>query len=1204
MAAAQAYLVLPAHWRPWCDIVFQANLPATLAQYQQWFIANQNNGNLNVGFVQRLQGRLLALEAETGFNPAYLTTYNQGIQALNALVDYYWLRFINHVNNNNLDPKQVGDYTFVARDNGGNYRTFPIDFSPWQYNNNLRDEIVSWMADLEEDYNKYGPWWIEQLSVVCRLPGGNVGGARKRKRKRGGMSIIQNFNCYTYDCLLRAVILGFLKETHPPSARYLAHSETEDESSDRGRIMCDMVSKLYEATGIDRERLCGVEEAKLIASHLTVKSGKTVVIFCFKSPSYEVLWRTSDDFKDDEERTIFIDVLLGNYHYSMVDKVHVRLKKQRNFCRTCCQTYSNSTHRCSTSFQGTDTTPISCSLCGCADTSHIAQWVKEGKPPNLWLPCDDCGRVFIGQACFEAHLKLGYVRDFSMCEAKWKCSSCNKTFRTPLGEQKRASKIFVSKEEHDCGKHFCNGCRDWIVKENHYCPIQTYEEDQKDNRPVYYYDIESRVDPADPEKNHICVCLVILHEKEDSDPWIFYNVEEAIEHILQHPGVYIAHNGGNYDTHILLRAFIRFREPLTYNFVAGSGSRLFEVWVQHGGKKLSKKKACVFKDSLCFIPTALKRFPKMFGGEVVKGHFPFFLLNRLGVDYVGPKPELKEFVFSTMSPSETQEIQEWYSELPEEYDLKEQMTKYCIADTVVLRHGVEKFRQLVKQLGGLDPIKEASTIAGAVFRIFRKEYLAGEIQQLTHEHSAYLKRFLAGGRTEVFISYVQDMKKACPGKTCEYIDATSMYPTVNCNGIYPKGKMITFHLSDEGLPYDQVPQRFQLENWSDDECGIFVVDVECPSDLHIPILHDSNCATRLVFSLRPKKEWGYTSMELKLALQHGYKITRMYKVFTWSESTRGFASSRSYIKKFFKLKLLASGLPPSNTLDENLRFCAKVNELYDFDVKVDDFKKNPGLRSVAKLCLNSLWGKFSQRPGSAFSTTSVFGPNDLDKYEKLRRQQSRIIRFVALPEDQALLISKSPLEDPSSIMRNTNIGVGIFTTAQARICLWKTMHKVGLKNVLYCDTDSIVGFMDEKTRQDITTALPEWSLGGWTSELPSEDDCIVQWAAAGPKAYAYKTKKGKSVVKIKGHSLLKPEAMELNDFAVVADVVKNPTAEYSVNYTRIERPKGNQEIFRVHTRESAKKFKAVPQKRYVLPYDEDSTVIPTRPYTSEDDVPF
>lgn len=1202
MAAAAAYLALPAHWRYWCDNAFPGVLPTTIVGYQQWATINAFNGNLGIGYVQRLQGRLIALEAATGFNPSYLNSFPQGQAALRSLVAYYWIRFIQHVNNNGLDPKQLGTYTFVCRDNSGNYYIFHDDLAMWSWSPAVRDRVADWLDRLSEDYNAVGAWWVDQLSVLCRMPGGNVGGAKKRKRMGG--SIIQNFNCFTYDCLLRAVILGFLKETHPPSARYLSHPETEDPNTERGRLMHDMVEKLYTATGIERGTLCGVDDAKLIAAHLTVQCGKNVVIFCFKSPSYEVIWRTSDKFKEDVEQNVFIDVLLGDYHYTMIDKVHLRLKKQKKFCRNCCQTYSNSTHRCRTQFQGSGNAPISCALCGCPNHSHIQEWVKQGKPPNLWKPCKDCGRVFMGQECFDEHLKPGYVKNFSVCESKWKCGKCKKTFRTPHGVQRNASRLFVSKEDHKCGLHFCNGCREWIPPDEHYCPIQTYEEDTKDERVVYYYDIESRVAPDDPENNHVCVCLVILHENPEVEPWIFYNVEDSIEHMLKHPGIYIAHNGGNYDTHILLRAFIRFREPLTYNFVAGTGSRLFEVWVQHGGKKLSKKKACVFKDSLCFIPAALKRFPKMFGGEVAKGHFPFFLLNRLGVDYVGPKPELKEFVFAAMSASETKEIEKWYSELPDEYNLKEQMTKYCIADTVVLRHGVEKFRQLVKQLGGLDPIKEASTIAGAVFRIFRKEYLAGEIQQLTHADSAYLKRFLAGGRTEVFISYAEDMKKACPGKTCEYIDATSMYPTVNCNGIYPKGKMKTTLFTSEGLPYNEVPAQFKVEQWPDDQCAIFVVDVKCPEDLHIPILHDSNCATRLVFSLRPKKEWGYTSMELKLALQHGYEITRMYRVFTWQETTRGFAASRSYIQKFFKLKLLASGLPPANSEAENLDFCSKVNELYDFDVKVTDFQKNPGLRSVAKLCLNSLWGKFSQRPGSAFTTTNVFGPNDLDKYEKLRSQQSRIIRFVGLPEDQALLISKSPLEDPASIMRNTNIGVGIFTTAQARICLWKTMYKVGLKNVLYCDTDSIVGFMDQKTRQDITTALPEWSLGGWTSELPSDDDCIVQWAAAGPKAYAYKTKKGKSVVKIKGHSLMKPEAMELNNFSVVAAVVKDPSAEYSVNYSRIERPKGNQEIFRVHTRESAKKFRAVPQKRYVLPYDEDTTLIPTRPYKKDDDVPF
>lgn len=1197
---AAPYLALPPHWRPFCSSVFPGNRPVSVAQLQQWRNNNINNGLMARTISTRLQGRLICYICETGFNPAYLSLTHPTLLTLEALVDEQWGSFMNTVNQAQLDPKQAGMYTFVMRDNSGNYRTFHTDIFQWQYNAAFRDAVIEWLSDTQSvSAAQYGAWWVEELSILIRLPGAMVGGARKRKRQ--GATIIQNFNSRAMDCMLRAVILGFTKEHHPPTARYLSHADTEFEDTERGQLMCELVDQLYTDTGIDRDIMCGLPEAKLIARHLSQRGDGPVVIFCFSSPSYEVLWRTSDLF--DPKETTFIDLLLVNFHYLMIDRVHRRLKKQKKFCRLCCKTYNNKNHRCRTRFNAPALPSPSCHLCACSTKNHIAEWQMNGRQPNMWKTCDACNRVFMGEECFNEHLKPNYVRNFSMCDARWKCMTCNKTFRTPLSSnhQNNSSKLYVKREDHKCGELFCNGCREWIVPLDHYCPIQTYTPDQKDRRSVFYYDIESRVLPDDPERNHACVCLVILTDNHEDAPLVFYTVETAIEHMLAHPGIYIAHNGANYDTHILMRAFIRFKEPLTYKFVAGTGSRFFEVWVQHGGKKLHKDKAVILKDSYCFIATALKKFPKMFGGETIKGHFPFHLLNKHGVDYVGEKPPIEEFTFSNMSPKETEEIKEWHDALPATYNLKEEMVKYCIADTVVLRQGVQKFRELVQELGGLDPIKEASTIAGGVMRLFRHKFLNGEIGQITHGHADELKTYLVGGRTEVFVSYAPEIPD---GKEVHYIDATSMYPTINANGLYPKGLMSVTVIGepDTGLDYNAVQEAWRIETWPEDKCAIFVVDVKCPTSLQIPLLHDSGPKTRLLFSLRPKEKWGYTHMELQLALKHGYTITRLYKVYSWSETSIGFAGSREYIHQFFKLKLLASGLPSCNTPEENQTFCNKVNQLYDFKVKPSDFKANPGLRSVAKLLINCLWGKFAQKPGSCFSTTSVFGSNDLDRYEKLRCSSSRIIRFIGLPEDQALIISKGYKEDPKSIMKNTNVAIGIFTTAQARISLWTAMLKVGFSNVFYCDTDSIVGQMTKETVKSISS-VPSWSLGGWTSEL-AKDDYITQWAAAGPKAYAYKTAHGKCVVKIKGHSLSRPEALSLNDFKVVADVVQHPETEYSVTYSRIERPKGNQEIFRVHTSERAKKFSGVPQKRVFLPFDPVSQRINSRPYNSDDVLPF
>lgn len=103
-------------------------------------------------------------------------------------------------------------------------------------------------------------------------------------------------------------------------------------------------------------------------------------------------------------------------------------------------------------------------------------------------------------------------------------------------------------------------------------------------------------------------------------------------------------------------------------------------------------------------------------------------------------------------------------------------------------------------------------------------------------------------------------------------------------------------------------------------------------------------------------------------MQKGYTILKMYEVYHSEETTHYDEVTKEgvlfleYIKTFLKLKQQASDWPSWCTTDEDKR-------MYVFDYKVHQgieldptkIEKNPGLRSLAKLCLNSFWGKFGQR---------------------------------------------------------------------------------------------------------------------------------------------------------------------------------------------------------------------------------------------------
>ena len=67
---------------------------------------------------------------------------------------------------------------------------------------------------------------------------------------------------------------------------------------------------------------------------------------------------------------------------------------------------------------------------------------------------------------------------------------------------------------------------------------------------------------------------------------------------------------------------------------------------------------------------------------------------------------------------------------------------------------------------------------------------------------------------------------------------------------------------------------------------------------------------------------------------------------------------KGYIRRFMKIKLEASKYDFKNEKEEK-EFKDKIKESLDIDI--EHFEYSAGLRAIAKLCLNSLWGRFSQR---------------------------------------------------------------------------------------------------------------------------------------------------------------------------------------------------------------------------------------------------
>jgi hypothetical protein len=231
----------------------------------------------------------------------------------------------------------------------------------------------------------------------------------------------------------------------------------------------------------------------------------------------------------------------------------------------------------------------------------------------------------------------------------------------------------------------------------------------------------------------------------------------------------------------------------------------------------------------------------------------------------------------------------------------------------------------------------------------------------------------------------------------------------------------------------------------------------------------------------------------------------------WNFKERTTGLFKEYVKTFYKKKLLSS--PMSFTTDAELdNYIAQVLEKEGIDIQPEDqFAPNPGLRQLTKLMLNNLWGRFGMRENLP---TSNF-VSQFEKLVKMVNDPEIEVTGVRIVSDKILqVISKKNSEDFLATSKDTNIFIAVTTTAWARIRLYKELD-VTKERALYCDTDSIIY---EKAQDPSKNLIIGNFLGEMTNEL-DENDCIVDFVSGGPKNYAYRTKKGKAVVKVKGFTL-------------------------------------------------------------------------------------
>ena len=379
----------------------------------------------------------------------------------------------------------------------------------------------------------------------------------------------------------------------------------------------------------------------------------------------------------------------------------------------------------------------------------------------------------------------------------------------------------------------------------------------------------------------------------------------------------------------------------------------------------------------------------------------------------------------------------------------------------------------------------------------------------THVPALNLRDALCGGRTSALRMHHKANLEA--GETIKMVDVVSEYPNACLREAYPYGIPKIYLGTDTDLP--------PLHEWN----GVAKCIVLPPRDLFLPVL-PYKCNGKLMFPLcrtcaetqnqdrcchedpAQRQLMGtWCSPELKLAVQEkGYTLIKVFELYQYpgtmqyNPNTGEDGLLSAYIRCFMALKIQASGWPPEcDTPEKKQKFVDDVKK-YD-GIVIDPLKMehNPALRTLAKLILNSFWGKF--------------GEKIIRSKTHLIYDYAELMKFVADPSiefqnliplsDECLQLTCKPVDDSEESLPTSSLLIASFTTCFGRLQLYKYLDIVK-ERACYHDTDS-VAFISRPGQPDLPLGTHLGDLTDQVVEDYGPGSFIIEFAAGGPKNYGY-----------------------------------------------------------------------------------------------------
>ncbi|CAG2200579.1 unnamed protein product [Mytilus edulis] len=491
-----------------------------------------------------------------------------------------------------------------------------------------------------------------------------------------------------------------------------------------------------------------------------------------------------------------------------------------------------------------------------------------------------------------------------------------------------------------------------------------------------------------------------------------------------------------------------------------------------------------------------------------------------------------------------------------------------------------------------------------------------------------------GGRTETIQLYnnLSDLKG-------RYVDFCSLYPSVNKYCKYPIGHPIT---------YTDISVDDYIKNPHRNYFGIMKCKILPPKGLYHPVLpykqSTSDNTHKLLFGLcrtcmnkisfkckhidassdptlnkhdkiheiKRCKECKniknekcihsdeervivgtWSTIEIDKAIEKGYELQKIYELEHFEKTSTDIF--KLYVDTFMKYKQEASGCKCDpkyckNDCKNDKECKTKIQYIIDntaYDLDIDKVKYNSGLRFIAKICLNNLWGHFGMRDNFT-QKEYCFTLEHITKI--VFNEKYKDISTMILDEDIVLTEYKNK-EEYSKPNPSVNVYIALFTTAHARLKLYELLD-ILQERVLYMDTDSCIYNDDGSEACKKIESMMGNKLGDLTDEIVSKHNAnhIKQFISAGPKDYSMKLDTEKLVSCCKGFRL-NAEVEEKITLDKKIKIVTDENEKYeTVKYDNIKIGKDNQ----LKTVKQVKAYDYMFDKRMV--YCENENLIRSFPY--------